>query len=250
MNTSNHPMRALAWTLAGSLWGVMCLASTATATDFEAVEARLATLVPDPSSVIINETPVDGLLEVRIGGDVIYMTSDGQHLLQGRLIDLETRADLTDAAKSEMRADQLANIDPSTFISFGPDDAEHRLMVFTDPDCGFCRRLHEQVEGYIDQGIQVNYLAFPRAGEGSATYDKLVSVWCAEDQHEAMDIAKTGGNVPEATCDNPVSEHYQLGQLMGVTGTPALMTFSGTLIPGYVPPEQLRSRLDQEAVSR
>lgn len=248
MNTSNRPMRALI--MVGSFLGMVSLATAASGNDFEAVEARLASLVPDTSSVVINETPVDGLLEVRIGGDVIYMTSDGQHLLQGRLIDLDTRADLTDAAKSEMRVDQLANIDPSTFISFGPDDAEHRLMVFTDPDCGYCRRLHEQVEGYIDQGIQVNYLAFPRAGEGSATYDKLVSVWCAKDQHEAMDIAKSGANVPRATCDNPVSDHYQIGQLMGVTGTPALMTPSGTLIPGYMPPEQLKSRLDQEVASR
>ncbi|HEY7907137.1 MAG TPA: DsbC family protein [Wenzhouxiangella sp.] len=249
MKMSNRRLSPFNWGLVIALTGLMLL-TTAAANDFEAVEARLATLVPDASAAIINETPVAGLLEVRLGGDVIYMTSDGQHLLQGRLIDLDTRADLTDAAKSEMRVEQLAALDPETFVSFGPDDAEHRVMVFTDPDCGYCRRLHEQVDGYIAQGIQINYLGFPRAGEGSATYDKLVSVWCAEDQHEAMDIAKTGGTLPKASCDNPVSDHYQLGQLMGVTGTPALMTFSGTLIPGYVPPEQLKSRLDQEAAAR
>lgn len=250
MKMSNRRPNPFALGLVSSVLGLIWLTTAAAANDFEAVEARLATLVPDASSVIINETPVAGLLEVRLGGDVIYMTSDGQHLLQGRLIDLDTRADLTDAAKSEMRVEQLAALDPETFVSFGPDDAEHRVMVFTDPDCGYCRRLHEQVDGYIAQGIQINYLGFPRAGEGSATYDKLVSVWCAEDQHEAMDIAKTGGTLPKASCDNPVSDHYQLGQLMGVTGTPALMTFSGTLIPGYVPPEQLKSRLDQEAAAR
>lgn len=249
MKTSNRYPNPFTLGLVSSLTGLMLL-GTASANDFEAVEARLATLVPDASSVIISETPVAGLLEVRLGGDVIYITSDGQHLLQGRLIDLNTRADLTDAAKSDMRAEQLAAIDASTFVSFGPDDAEHRVMVFTDPDCGYCRRLHEQVDGYIAQGIQINYLSFPRAGEGSATYDKLVSVWCAEDQHEAMDIVKSGGTLPKASCDNPVSDHYQLGQRMGVTGTPALMTFSGTLIPGYVPPEQLKSRLDQEAAAR
>lgn len=220
------------------------------ASDFAAVEARLATLVPDVSEVVINETPVDGLLEVRIGSDVVYITADGQHLLQGRLVDLETRTDLTDAAKTEMRAEQLANIDPSTFVTFGPENPTHQLLVFTDPDCGYCRRLHEQVDGYAEAGIQINYLAFPRAGEGSATYQKLVSVWCAEDQHKAMDIAKTGGSLPKAECDNPVADHYRFGQLMGVTGTPALMTFNGTLIPGYVPPEQLKARLDQEAETR
>jgi len=232
------------------LAGLLTASPFVYATDYEAVEARLGTLVPDVSSVVINETPVDGLLEVRIGGDVVYITSDGQYLVQGRLVDLETRADLTDAAKTQMRSDQLANIDTDTLITFGPDEPTHRLLVFTDPDCGYCRRLHEQMDEYTEAGIEVNYLGFPRAGEGSATYNTLVSVWCAEDQHEAMDIAKTGGKVPEASCDNPVADHYELGQLMGVTGTPALMTFGGTLIPGYVPPEQLKARLDQESSTR
>lgn len=233
--------------VAASIW---LLAGTVQANDFAAVEARLATLVPDVSEVVINETPVDGLLEVRIGADVVYLTADGQHLLQGRLVDLDTRVDLTDQAKTQMRAEQLANIDAATFVTFGPDEPTHRLLVFTDPDCGYCRRLHEQVDEYAEAGIQINYLGFPRAGEGSTTYETLVSVWCAEDQHEAMDIAKTGGRLPKAECDNPVADHYRLGQLMGVTGTPALMTFNGTLIPGYVPPEQLKARLDQEAQTR
>lgn len=232
------------------LWVVFFSHSMAMATDFSAVEARLSTLVGDMSEVVINETPIDGLLEVRIGADVVYITSDGQHLLQGRLIDLETRMDLTDVAKTQMRAQQLAELDASTFITFGPAQPSHRILVFTDPDCGYCRRLHEQMDDYTAAGIEVNYLGFPRAGEGSTTYNTLVSVWCAEDPHRAMDIAKTGGRVPEAQCDNPVAEHYRVGQLLGVTGTPALLTFNGTLIPGYVPPEQLKVRLDQEATTR
>ena len=236
--------------LVKSVLFVLLFAKSASATDFEAVEARLKGMVPDMSQVVINETPVDGLLEVRIGGDVVYITSDGQHLLQGRLVDLDSRTDLTDIAKTEIRMEKLTALDSDSFIRFGPDDAEYQILVFTDPDCGYCRRLHEQIDEYVEAGIQVNYLGFPRAGEGSETYNKLVSVWCAEDQHAAMDTAKSGGRVPSRTCENPVLDHYMLGQSIGINGTPAILTFDGLFIPGYVPPDQLKARLEAAPLSR
>lgn len=208
------------------------------------INERLQSLLPDMDGVSVSETPMDGLFEVRIGSELVYISEDGRYLLQGRLIDLDTQRDLTDASLSELRREQLASLDRSALITFGATNPEHEVLVFTDPDCGFCRRLHEQVDGYAEAGIQIQYLAFPRAGLGSATYDKLVSVWCAEDRHAAMDVAKAGRRPPAATCDNPVADHYQLGQALGVTGTPALVTVDGLVIPGFVPPEQLRSRLD------
>ncbi|MDR9452546.1 MAG: DsbC family protein [Wenzhouxiangella sp.] len=218
--------------------------------DHDAVEARLSGLVPETTDVAINESPIDGVLEVRLGGDVVYMSDDGKHLFQGRLIDLDTREDLTGRAQNAIRQERIADIDPDQFITFGPDNPTHRLMVFTDPDCGYCRRLHEQIDSYVAEGIEINYMGFPRAGENSATFDKLVSVWCAADQHQAMTTAKAGGELPARDCDHPVSEHYQLGQDMGVTGTPALMGFDGSLIPGFVPADELKARLDQQANAR
>ena len=220
------------------------------AADYEAIEARLADIVPANTPVTINETPIDGVLEVRLGGDVVYMSADGKHLFQGRLIDLDTREDLTSRAQTAIRRERIAAIDPDEFVTFGPDNPTHRLMVFTDPDCGYCRRLHEQMDAYVAEGIEINYMGFPRAGEDSSTYDKLVSVWCANDPQAAMNTAKAGGELPARDCDNPVSKHYQLGQDMGVTGTPALLGFDGTLIPGFVPPDQLKARLEQQANAR
>ena len=242
-------MRPTATNLTQWIWlGVMGLAAApALAAEFAAVEARLSDLVPADTAIVINESPLDGILEVRLGGDVVYISDDGKHLFQGRLIDLDTRVDLTSRAQNAIRQARIAEIDQEQFITFGPDNPTHRLMVFTDPDCGYCRRLHEQMDAYIAEGIEINYMGFPRAGENSGTFDKLVSVWCATDQHAAMNAAKAGDDVPTRTCDNPVSEHYQLGQEMGVTGTPALMGFDGTLIPGYVPAEDLKARLDQQA---
>jgi thiol:disulfide interchange protein DsbC len=240
-------MRSFLFSL--GLLSLLTSAGNVLATDFDAIEQRLAGLVPDMSQVVISETPLDGIMQVRIGGDIVYMSSDGRYLMQGRMIDMDTQTDLTDSAMSGLRKERLAELDQAEFVTFGNDAAEYDVLVFTDPDCGYCRRLHEQMDQYLEAGIRVNYLAFPRAGVGSATYDKMVSVWCAEDRQGAMDVAKAGQTPTPATCDNPVAEQYRLGQALGVTGTPSILTFNGDIIPGYVPPERLIERLQNLAAN-
>jgi thiol:disulfide interchange protein DsbC len=105
------------------------------------------------------------------------------------------------------------------------------------------------MEAYNEQGIAIHYMAFPRAGIGSHSYEKAVAVWCAADQQGALTQAKLGDEPELEQCENPIAEQYQLGVEMGVTGTPALLTSSGQLIPGYVPPEKLRERLDMLAAT-
>jgi thiol:disulfide interchange protein DsbC len=107
--------------------------------------------------------------------------------------------------------------------------------------------LHGQIKEYNDNGIAIHYMAFPRAGIGSHSYEKAVSVWCADDQQTALTLAKQGAEPDPEQCENPVAEQYQLGIALGVTGTPALLTSNGTLIPGYMAPEKLRARLDEMA---
>jgi len=224
--------------------GVLTLTTAGLALAADAIEERLEGLVPDMSQVVIGETPIEGLMQVQIGSDVVYMSENGRYLLQGRMVDMDTQIDLTDQAKSSLRAEALAELEDTDFVTFGPEDADYEVLVFTDPDCGYCRRLHEQMSEYTDAGIRVKYLAFPRAGVDSVSYDKLVSVWCADDRNAAMDVAKSGGTPTPATCENPVESQYKLGQTLGVTGTPSILTRDGGLIPGYVPPDQLISRLD------
>lgn len=227
----------------------LVLSGVSAADDYSAIQERLRGLVPNADELVIAETPMAGLLQVRIGSDIIYMTADGRYLFQGRVIDLETQRDLTEAAMSAVRKEQLQALDRSEFVTFGRDDAEFELLVFTDPDCGFCRRMHEKMDEYNDLGITIHYLAFPRAGRGSTTYNNMVSIWCAENRQGAMDIAKEGRTPRAATCDNPVMKQYRLGQTLGVTGTPSMMSFDGEIIPGYVPPEQLRERLERNAAA-
>lgn len=213
--------------------------------DYSVVEERIRALAPQTKSIAISETPVNGILMVQIGGDIVYATADGKYLIQGRLMDLETREDLTEAAKAGVRREILASVDPAKQITFAPEEPKYDLMVFTDIDCGYCRKLHAQMAEYNEQGIAIHYMAFPRAGIGSPSYDKAVSVWCAADPQGAMTLAKLGSDPESARCENPIADQYQLGRELGVTGTPSLLTPEGQMIPGYVPPEQLRQRLDQ-----
>jgi thiol:disulfide interchange protein DsbC len=213
--------------------------------DFSAVEERIRALAPNAGSIAISETPIEGILMVQVSGDIVYATTDGKYLIQGRVIDMDTREDLTEGAKAEVRREAMAEMDTSKQIVFAPEDPAYELTVFTDIDCGYCRKLHEQVPQYNEEGISIRYMAFPRAGIGSRSYEKAVTVWCSDDQQQAMTEAKAGVEMAPIQCENPVAEQYQLGMTLGVSGTPALLTPDGQLIPGYVPPAQLRQRLDR-----
>ena len=212
---------------------------------FDTVEERIRELAPDARSVAVAETPIDGILQVTVNGEIVYATEDGKYMLQGRVIDLDTREDLTETAKSSIRKDLLDHMDLSKSITFAPEKPVYELTVFTDIDCGYCRKLHSQIAEYNAQGIAIHYMAFPRAGLGSESFDKAVSVWCAKDQQTALTDAKAGNDPEPLQCENPVTDQYQVGIELGVTGTPALLTSSGQLIPGYVPPDKLRERLDE-----
>src|SRR5690625_184201 len=241
-------MRTFISTVVVSLAGLV-IASAAVA-DQDAITKRVSGLVPEIETLNIAETPLPGVMEVQVNGEIIYMSEDGRYLMQGRLVDMNTQTDLTDAAKSVLRREAVSQLDDDEMVIFGNGSADYELMVFTDVDCGYCRRLHQQIEEYTEAGIRVKYMAFPRAGVGSETYDKMVSIWCADDPQRAMTIAKSGQQPAPARCDNPVEEQYRLGKQLGVTGTPSLITPNGEMIPGYVPPQQLRERLDRLAQAR
>ncbi|MDX1555791.1 MAG: DsbC family protein [Xanthomonadales bacterium] len=244
MRHKQNTLRITAGIAAGLVAGMAAFPAIAQ-DDYAVVEERMRELAPSAESIAVSETPVNGILQVQIQGEIYYTSTDGRYLFQGRLIDLDTRDDLTEKAKAVQRKDLMAGIDSSKQITFEPEDPEYELVVFTDIDCGYCRKLHSQMAEYNEQGIGIRYMSFPRAGIGSNSYNKYVSVWCADDQKAALTDAKAGADPEPLQCDNPVAEQYQLGVAMGVTGTPALLMNDGQLIPGYVPPDKLKERLDQ-----
>lgn len=221
--------------------------------DVERIQQRWHALLPQVQPDAIEPTPVDGLYAVRYKASVYYFTGDGRYLLSGSLVDLETQEDLTEQAVAGYRKAQIDAVPESEMIVYGPEHPRHTITVFTDIDCPYCRKLHRQMAEYNKRGIKVRYLLYPRAGVGSESYRKAVSVWCAEDRNKAMDAAKAGKPIAEKTCENPVREQMALGNAVGVQGTPAIVLENGEMIPGYQPPAQLARRLegvDQEKRAR
>ena len=219
--------------------------SLAEADTREAITKALGGIFPGVTPTEINPSPMAGVSEVLIGPRLFYISNDGKYLLQGSLIDMATRTDISEERRNGLRLAAINELGEEKMIVFPAKDARHTITVFTDIDCGYCRKLHDEIAQYNDKGITVRYLAFPRAGVGSASYNKAVSVWCEKDKQSAMTRSKAGEDLPKAECDNPVKEEYELGQMIGVTGTPALILEDGAMLPGYIPPARLAKALDQ-----
>lgn len=190
----------------------------------------------------VKPAPVDGLYEVRMGAQISYATADGRFLLTGDILSMDERVNLSDRRRSEIRARMFAEAAPYT-VEFSPADAEHFVYIFTDTDCGYCRKMHQEVAELNEAGIGVRYLAFPRGGLQSKTFETMRAVWCSDDKQDAMTLAKQGQSLDVAECDSPVASQYELGGQMGVQGTPAVYLESGEEVGGYVPADQLKARL-------
>ena len=227
----------------GTTGGVAVVAGT------PAARARDALRKVNPQVRIdqIAAAPLPGFQEVIVGGQVLYVSDDGKYLMQGTLYDIDAKKDLGEASMAKVRKQLLKSIPASDRIVFAPANPKYAVTVFTDIECGYCRKLHSQIADYNKQGIAVEYVAFPRMGLGSDDFKKMVSVWCAADPKKALTDAKNDRPVPARNCTNPVTMQYNLGQRMGLTGTPMILAEDGTQVGGYVPPEQLRAALDKLA---
>ncbi|NBC23092.1 MAG: thioredoxin fold domain-containing protein [Gammaproteobacteria bacterium] len=216
--------------------------------DLVSVRAQITERFPQLEPESINEGPIPGFYEIRQGVLVAYVTTDGRYLFQGDLIDLENGTNLTDAAMNGERKRLMDSLPDEDAIVFAPAEPTHTVTIFTDIDCGFCRKLHREIDDYNDAGIAVRYLLYPRSGPGQASWQKSESVWCAEDQNTALTRAKNGQPVQSRACDAAmVQRHYDLGRDVGLRGTPAIVTETGELVSGYLPPAQLLERLEASA---
>lgn len=208
--------------------------------DLTQLQQALSGAKPDS----VAPTAIPGLYEVVLGGQVLYLSENGRFAVQGDLIDLSSRANLTDNRRDELRGKAIAAVSERDMVVFGPEGpVKHTITIFTDIDCGYCRKMHSQIADYNKEGIKIRYLMFPREGVGSESFDKAVTVLCSDNRQEALTRAKRGEKVESKTCDNPVQAQYELGQKLGVRGTPSMILESGEMLPGYVPPAQLAKML-------
>lgn len=182
----------------------------------------------------VNDTPMKGIYEIVSNGSILYVNEEGTHIIDGNMIDLTSRTSVTDKRLGELHMSILANLSEDDMLVYQPEKPTGRsITVFTDISCGYCQRLHAEIDTLLDNGVAVNYLMFPRAGLDTPAADALESVWCNENQQEAMTTAKSGGRVPSASCDNPMEMHVALAREVGLRGTPLIYLDTGERVPGY-----------------
>lgn len=226
-------------------------AQEADAAAADAIRERIAELSPESQVGAIEPSPIEGVYSVMIGADVVYLSGDGRYLLQGEFVDLEARRSLSEDKRAAARLERLNALGEERLLIYEPrGDARHEITVVTDIDCPYCRQMHAQMDEYNAAGIRVRYLLMPRAGKESDSYDKAVSVWCADDPRLAMTRAKAGKSIDRRTCDNPVDEHMALAREFGIRATPTIITDRGRTLSGYRPPDALAEALERDSRSR
>ena len=209
-----------------------------------AIEKSLQSLAPDFKVDEIAPSPIEGISEVLVGPQLFYVTNDGKYLFQGSLVEIETRTDISETRRNSIRLKAVNAMGEDNMIIFPASKPRHTITVFTDIDCGYCRKLHKEIDQFNANGITVRYLMYPRSGVNTPSYYKAVSVWCKKDQNAALTASKAGKTLPRAECDNPIQAHMELGSLLGIKGTPAIVLDDGELFPGYVPAAKLAKVLD------
>ena len=213
--------------------------------DLETARKNIVKQFPEVIAKNITASPVSGLYQVSMPPRFFYASVDARYIVDGSLIDMTTKQNVSQGARNKSVADAINAMGEESMIVFGKDTLKHTITVFTDIDCGYCRKLHNEVKKYNKLGIRVRYLAYPRAGEGSAAFKKAEAVWCAKDRTAAMTQAKNGAVVESKQCKNPVSDQYGLGNQIGIRGTPAIVLEDGTVVPGYIPASRLSAALNQ-----
>jgi thiol:disulfide interchange protein DsbC len=192
----------------------------------------------------IVESPMQGVYQVDMGNRIVYVSKAGGHLLLGDVFDTQRRVSLSEEIKQAKALAIVEDIQESEMIVFEPEETKRTITVYTDVDCPYCRKLHQEVPTLVENGVKVRYLWFPRSGINTPSYDKAVSIWCAEDQMAAMNDAKLNNKIVDITCaPNPVASQYDSGRRVGVRGTPTIVVDDGTIIGGYLPAKSLLADL-------
>lgn len=211
----------------------------------ERILEAVGALQKDIQVVSIAPAPLPGLYQVLIGADVLYFTADARYVIRGEIYDLQELRNITGEQIARLRVQRLLALTPEQYIEFPAREKKHTVYVFTDTDCGYCRAMHARINDYNRLGISFRYLAYPRNGLQAAAAGIMRKIWCAEDRQEALSLAKRGHTVYAAACADPVDEQYQLGDEMGITGTPAVFSDTGRYLSGYISPGELLTLLQR-----
>jgi len=206
-----------------------------------------------PSGIFTSQ--IDGMLQVVYGPRLMYISTDGRYLFYGNIVDMDTKTNVTRAVQDNLRNLMInRSFNTKDMVVFTPPHYKSTITVFSDVDCPYCRKLHSEITSYLNKGIRVRYLLYPRAGMGSSSANKSLDVMCANNKKQALTAAMS--DMPfqfNASCvskmqntdNNPVNRSFVLGQMIGIRATPTIVLDNGSMISEYVPADQLSKLLDK-----
>ena len=231
-----------------SLISFILIFSVSVSASQDNIREVLKNILPDGAVIeLIEPSPIPGIYAVYYGDlQPIYVTQDGSFFIYGDIykINVNSISNITEKSIAERRKLILQNIPSEELISFKSSNEQFSVIVFTDVDCGYCRKLHNQIDEYNSLGISINYAAFPRSGLGTSAFTKMVGAWCSNNPKDSMTKLKNNLTLDISFCENqPVSKQYIIGKKLGVDGTPSFFSMDGEMFPGYIEPEELLLRL-------
>jgi len=250
-----NSFRESALAVIGTLLSSVAIAQSGVAANPVAQAPAPAAAKADPRAAIVKKidglkledvrmSPVNGIYEITRGSEISYTSADGRYVILGDMYDVDGDANISENRRRGIRARMIESVPESEMLVFSPKDPKYTITVFTDIDCGYCRRLHSQIAEYNRLGIRVRYLFFPRSGPDTESWHKAEAVWCASNRNDALTRAKNGESIKSPKCPaDIVKRDYELGHKLAVEGTPAIFLASGEMLPGYAPPGQLAKYL-------
>jgi thiol:disulfide interchange protein DsbC len=215
-------------------------AAAATAADKADPRAAIVKKIDGIKLEDVRMTPLNGIYEITRGSEITYSSADGRYVIVGDMIDVDSDSNLTENRRRTIRTRLIDSVPESEMLVFTPKNPKYTVTVFTDIDCGYCRKLHSQIAEYNKEGIRVRYLFYPRSGPGTESWQKAEAVWCSANRNEALTRAKNGEDIKAAKCPTDIiARDWELGHKLALEGTPAILLPNGEMLPGYSPPPQL-----------
>ncbi|MFM8453677.1 MAG: DsbC family protein [Gammaproteobacteria bacterium] len=222
--------------------------------NLETIKKSISAKFPELSVIHLQASALPGFYEFEtLSQQILYVSQDGRYIFQGDVMDLQPSKpeNLTENKKKTLRLASLKTLKNEDLVVFPAKNKGVRaqgrasVFVFMDLDCGYCQKFHkEELTKANDLGLEVRYVSFPRAGIGSDSYNRASKIWCAADKLASFNAQVNGENIMnkpqnKACQADLVNQHFMLGQKLGIRGTPSILLEDGTLIPGYVPADEL-----------
>jgi thiol:disulfide interchange protein DsbC len=211
----------------------------------KAARDALHTLAPSAKPDLIRKSELPGFYEILVNGEMLYVSADGKYLLRGEVYDVPGKTSLSGRSLAAWRYAGLKDLPVEKRIVFSPPNPKHTITVFTDVDCPYCRKFHQNIAAINQQGIAVQYVFFPLSIHPGAD-KKAQSVWCSQDRNAAYTAAMNGQDPGTKTCANPIAETLALALKIGINATPTILAADGTQIGNSAnDPKSLRAELDR-----